>query len=176
MKKITSLLMSLALASSVIAGAPSYSGKGGKIVNPPEPTCDYFAPGASVGAFIGGFLPKYGDDELGGGILGQYFFCKNFGLEVSYGAYATPSTHHEFDAALVARLPLEKACIAPYVMVGGGFSTNSETLGNYFAGAGLEAHITGKTGVFADGAYHWHSSSNRDQDFTLVRLGVKFRL
>ena len=175
MKKIASLIMSVALASSAIAG-PVSSGKGSKMVTPPAPSCDWFAPGAKLGVFGAGILPDNAsadDDALGGGVLAEYFFCENFGIEVSYGAYATNNTHHEFDAALVARYPILSACIAPYVMVGGGVSANGENNGNWLVGGGLEAHLVNNIGLFADGAYHWGAD---DQDFTLVRLGLKFRL
>jgi hypothetical protein len=177
MKKIASLLMTIALASSAFAGsaAPSYSGKGGKMVNPPAPSCDWFAPGAKLGIFGGGYIPdKGGDDALGGGVLAEYFFCENFGIEGSYGAYATSSTHHEFDLNLIARYPMKNGCWAPYLMLGGGYAVNSNDAWNWGVGAGVDVHLTGKVGAFADGAYHWveHDEGN----FTLVRIGLKFRL
>jgi hypothetical protein len=173
MNKIASLLMSVALASSVYAGAPSYSGKGGKIVQPPAPTCDWFAPGAKLGGFIGGFLPEEGDGALGGGILAEYFFTENFGIEGSYGAYATDATHHQFDLNLVARYPMKNHCWAPYLLVGGGYHVNTDNGWNFAVGGGVEAHITGRVGAFADGAWHF---GDGESDFTLVRLGLKFRL
>lgn len=166
--------MSVALASSVYAGAPSYSGKGGKIVQPPAPSCDWFAPGAKLGVFGGGFIPDSGDDSaLGGGVLAEYFFCENFGVEGSYGAYATDSTHHQFDLNLIARYPLKNHCWAPYLLVGGGYHVNADNGWNWQVGGGVEAHITGNVGAFADGAWHF---GDADSDFTLVRLGLKFRL
>ena len=166
--------MSVALASSVFAGAPSYSGKGGKIVQPPAPGCDWFAPGLKLGGFMGGFLQSGGDDNsLGGGVLAEYFFCENFGLEGSYGAYATDQTHHQFDLNFIARYPMKNHCWAPYILAGGGYHVNSDNGWNWQVGAGLEAHITGKIGAFADGAWHF---GDGDGDFTLVRLGLKFRL
>jgi hypothetical protein len=175
MKKIASLILSVALASSAFAGAPAYSGKGGKIVNPPAPSCDWFAPGAKLGIFGGGFIPdgaKSGDDALGGGVLAEYFFCENFGLEGSYGAYATDATHHEFDLNLIARYPMKNGCWAPYLLIGGGYSVNSDNQWNWGLGGGAEIHLTGNIGAFADGAYHWGENDN----FTLIRLGLKFRL
>ncbi|MCE9519536.1 MAG: porin family protein, partial [Verrucomicrobia bacterium] len=156
MKKIASLLMTIALASSAFAGAPSYSGKGGKVVTPPAPSCDWFAPGLKVGAFGGAYLQSSGnDDSLGGGVLAEYFFTENFGLEGSSSAYATDKTHWQFDLNLVARLPMKNSCWAPYVMAGGGFFTNSETEWTWQVGAGVDVHLTGKMGLFADGAWHF---------------------
>lgn len=176
MKTIASLLLSAALASSVFAGAPSYSGKSSKqVIMPPPPSCDWFAPGAKLGIFGGGFVPDKGsDDALGGGVLAEYFFCENFGVEGSYGAYATNSTHHEFDLNLVARYPMHNGCWAPYLLVGGGYAVNSENSWNWGVGGGVDIHLSGKMGLFADGAYHWveHDQGN----FTLIRLGLKFRL
>jgi len=175
MKKIASLLLSVVLASSAFAGPATFSGKSGKgpVAPLPPAGCNCFAPGAAVGIY-GAAIIEDGDSALGGGILAEYFFTENFGLQGSYGAFNTDSTHHEFDAALIARFPIKSICVAPYGMVGGGFSTNSSTRGNYFVGGGIEARIAAAKclGIFADGAYHFSTGS--EPDFTLVRLGVKF--
>jgi hypothetical protein len=77
MKKFASLIMSLALASSAFAGPVSYSGKGGKFVQPTEPPpvgCDAFGPGFALGVFGGGYLPEndsFEDDALGGGVVAE---------------------------------------------------------------------------------------------------------
>lgn len=181
MKKIASLIMSLALASSAFAGPVSYSGKGGKFVQPTAPApvgCDAFGPGFALGIYGGGYLPEndsFEDDALGGGVLGEYFFNQYIGIQGSYGIFATDQEHHEFDGALVLRYPITSLCIAPYAMAGGGFSVNSEDKGNYFVGGGIEARFVGANnlGVFADGAYHF-AADDGDFDYTIVRLGVKF--
>lgn len=165
------------MASSVFAG-PVYSGKGGKAVQPmAAPDCQCFAPGFTIGFFGAGILPESeADDALGGGFLAEYFFTENFGIQGSYGLLATDSEHHEFDAALVVRFPITELCIAPYIMGGSGYATNSEEAWNLFAGAGLEVRFDDMDcmAVFADAAYHW--SEDDDADFTLIRLGVKFPL
>ncbi len=179
MKKIASLVMSLALASSAFAGPVSYSGKGGKVVNPPVTPlgCECFAPGFAFGAYGGAYLPDGGseDDVLGGGVLAEYFFTPYIGIQGSYGIFATDKEHHEFDGALVLRYPITSICIAPYALAGGGFSVNSEDKGNYFVGVGIEARFAAASclGVFADGTYHFAADSD-DEDYTIVRLGVKF--
>ena len=170
MKKIASLIMTAALASSAFAGTPS----GGKIVAPPAPTCDWFAPGLKVGANVSGIVfDKGGDGAMGGGILAEYFFCENFGIEGSYNVFGTDGTHHQFDFNLIARYPMKSKCWAPYMLVGGGFGVNGDTVGNWQLGAGVEAHLKGNMGVFADGSYHW---ADAEEDFTVIRLGLKFRL
>ncbi len=168
--------MTIALASSAFAGAPSHSGKGGKAVQPPAPpSCDWFAPGLKVGAFGAGYLQSSGeDDALGGGVLAEYFFTENFGLEGSSSAFATEKTHWQFDLNLVARLPMKNGCWAPYILAGGGLSTNSDTEWNWQVGAGVDVYLTGKMGLFADGS--WHFGQGDTEDFTLVRVGLKFRL
>ena len=179
MKKIASLILSVALASSAFAGSPvTYSsGKNAKTPMAPQPTgCNCFAPGADFGFYGGAILnDKGGDDSLGGGVLADYFFTENIGVQGSYGIFATNSEHHEFDGALVLRAPIKSLCIAPYALLGGGFSVNSAQRGNYFVGGGLEARFSGAgcMGIFADGAYHFASTGS---DYTIVRLGVKFPL
>jgi hypothetical protein len=174
MKYLASLLVSAALTSSVFAGPVTYSSKAPKDVVIPPAGCACFDPGFAFGAFGGGFLPDndFEDDVLGGGVLAEYFFTPYIGLQGSYGIYATDSEHHQFDGSLILRYPITSICIAPYVMVGGGLSTNAETDGDFHAGGGIEARFESLNclGVFADGAYHWGED---ERDFTIVRLGVK---
>ena len=176
MKYIASLIMTAALASSAFAGPVTYSGKGGKPVQPIAPVgCACFEPGFAVGAFGGGHMVDGAGDSdnvLGGGVLGEFFFTPFIGIQGSYGLYATDSEHHQFDGSLILRYPITSICVAPYLMVGGGYSTNSDSGADYHAGAGIEARFEGMNciGVFADGAYHW---SVDEEDFTIVRLGVK---
>lgn len=176
MKKLLTLVMAIALGSSAFAGSVAYSGKAGKAVQPIAPVgCNAFESPLAIGAFGGAILPTDGgEDALGGGVLAEYFFCPNFGIQGSYGLYATDSEHHQFDASLIARYPITSLCIAPYVLAGGGYSTNSEQGGDIHVGGGLEARFSSlnNLGVFADGAYHFSDNG----DFTIVRLGVKFPL
>ena len=60
-------------------------------------------------------------------------------------------------------------------MLGGGVGTNATTRGDVHVGGGLEARFASLDcmGVFVDGNYYFASGSNAD--FTVARLGVKFR-
>ena len=174
MKYLASLFVTVALASTAFAGPVTYSSKNPKAPMAPQPTgCECFAPGFALGAFGGGFLPEDGneDDVLGGGVLAEYFFNEYIGIQGSYGIYATSSEHHQFDGSLILRYPITSICVAPYLIAGGGFSTNSDQEGDFHVGAGIEARIESLNclGIFADGAYHFAD----DGDFTIVRLGVK---
>lgn len=179
MKLITTLLASLALAASASAGE-TYSSKSAKAVVPPPVAagCDCFGPGFALGIYGAGILPDSGneDDSLGGGVLGEYFFNEFIGVQGSYGLFATDSEHHEFDAALVLRYPITSICVAPYVMGGAGYSANSDENWNWFVGGGIEARLSEVNclGIFADGAYHWGEDDS--EDFTIVRIGLKFPL
>jgi hypothetical protein len=180
-KTIASLILSVALASSAFAGTPDvYSSKGSKTVQPIAPMtpigCECFAPGAALGIFGGVMLPRDGGSDVGGGgILGEYFFTENIGIQLSYGIYATSSEHHQIDGSLIYRFPIKSLCIAPYLMAGGGVGTNAVTRGDYHAGVGIDARFSkiNCMGVFADAAYHFSADSN-GTDFTVVRMGVKF--
>lgn len=178
MKSISLLILSAALASSALAGtSPTYSGKSAKSPVPVAATgCECFAPGFAIGIFGGGMFPRHGDNDVaGGGVLGEYFFTEYFGIQGTYGVYATSSEHHQFDGSLILRAPIKSLCIAPYIMAGGGVSTNSTTNGDYHVGAGVEARFTSLNcmGIFADGAYHF--AADHGEDFTIARMGVKFR-
>lgn len=173
MKSLLTILATVALSGAAIAGPVSYKNPKAPVMPPPAPTgCECFAPGFMLGAFGGGVLGE--EDALGGGVLAEYAFSPYIALQGSYGLYATQSEHHQFDAALILRYPITSLCLAPYAMVGGGFSTNGQTSGDFLVGGGLDLRIPSAScmSVFADGA--WYVLGDRDDDQTIVRLGVKF--
>lgn len=175
MKKITSLLLSLTLASSALAGMADNSKTVQPTIAPPQ-GCDCFAPGFAVGVFGGAFMPSHGGSGVGGGgVLGEYFVSEYLGFQGSYGLYATNSEHHQMDGSVVLRLPIKSLCIAPYVMLGGGIGTNAVSRGDFHVGGGLEARFASLNclGVFVDANYYFASGTNTD--FTVARLGVKVR-
>lgn len=179
MKSICTLILSAALASSALAGTTTtYSDTSSKVVQPMAPTgCDCFAPGAAFGLFGGGIFPDGdGDEAAGGGIVYDYFFTEYVGFQGSYGLFSTSSEHHQFDGSLVLRAPIRSLCIAPYIMGGAGFSTNSDNNSDYHFGAGIEARFASMDcmGLFLDGTYHF-AADDQDSDFSIARLGVKFR-
>lgn len=174
MKSLITLLATAALASSAFAG-PAYSGKNAKapVAPAPAPGCECFGPGFSFDVFGGAFFPESGgDDVLGGGVGASYFFNRYVGLDVNYGVYASDSEHHQFDGNLVLRAPIDSLCIAPYALVGGGFSTNGSTDGSYNVGGGLDIRLQSASclGIFAEGLYHF---GDENPDFTTVRLGLR---
>ncbi len=174
MKSLLTLLAAVAVSGSVLAGPISYKNPKAPVMPPPPPTgCECFAPGLAFGAFGGAFL---GDEEdFGGGVLAEYMFSEYIGIQGSYGLYATESEHHNFDAALVLRYPITSICLAPYALVGGGFSTNSENVGHFLVGGGLDFRIPSANclSIFADAAYYFADRDEGDDDTTIIRLGVK---
>ncbi|HEY2573918.1 MAG TPA: hypothetical protein VGH65_07610, partial [Verrucomicrobiaceae bacterium] len=141
MKTLTVLFLSLVLAAGAMAGSAyvAPSGKGVVTAPPPQPC---FGPGFNLGIFAGGFLPSHTADNydncFGGGALAEYFFDEHFGLQVSYGAYATGGTEHLILGDLVVRFPLADTCVAPYVLAGGGGQLDHSNFGIFQAGAGVE--------------------------------------
>jgi len=182
MKTLSTLLLSVFLTAGAMAGSTYVASSGKGVVTTPPPPELCFGPGFSVGIFAGGFLPRHTfdeyDDALGGGALAEYFFDEHFGIQVSYGAFATSATQHLIMGDLVVRFPFHDICVAPYILVGGGAQLDSTNYGIFHAGAGIEFKFSRGDGpsIFADGTYNWHGSDSRDLDFTLVRAGVKFRL
>lgn len=178
MKIITTLFAALVLAAGAQAGEMYTKSPKAPVIPPPPAGCDCFGPGLSLGLFGAGIIPDSDgtDDELGGGVLVEYFFNEYIGIQGSYAIFATDSEHHEYDAALVLRYPITSICVAPYVMGGAGYGANSYENWNWFVGGGLEARFPEANciGVFADGAYHWGEDDSGD--FTIVRVGVKFSL
>jgi hypothetical protein len=180
MKKIVTLFAAAMLASSVIAGPVTYDKNSKAVMPPPQPeTC--FGPGFDIGIFGAGFFPKTENGDYknggGGGLLAEYFFCNYVGIQGSYAAVSPEGTTHIFNGDIVLRFPIESLCIAPYIIAGGGGSSDGEKLGSWQAGGGLDVRFHGSPiGIFADGTYNWHSDENSDKDYTLVRIGLKYKL
>jgi hypothetical protein len=174
--KLTTILAALTLTATSLFAGSGYAPKNPKQpVMPPQPTgCECFAPGASFDVFGAAFIPDGGDTEIGGGIGFNYFFTPIFGIDTNYALYATDSAHHQFDANLVVRAPITSACIAPYLLAGGGYATNSANRGTYQVGAGIDFRIPSANclGIFAEGLYHF-SGDDDLADFTTARLGVR---
>jgi len=173
MKSLVTILAAAALTSAAFAGPVSYKNPKAPVMPPPPPAgCDCFAPGLAFGVFGGALID--GENALGGGVLAEYAVSPYVALQGSYGLYATSPEHHNFDAALILRYPITSICVAPYALLGGGFSTNSATAGHLTVGGGIEARFPGANclGVFADGAYNFAGGSVAD--YTIVRVGLKF--
>jgi hypothetical protein len=181
MKQVASILAIFALATAGAVAGPYSSGKGAKHVDlppppPPPPALDCYAPGASFGIFGAYLMPEGSQysDEFGGGVTMDYFWSEYFGVSAAYALFGTTPEIHHFTADLVARYPIRPACIAPYVLGGGGIHTNSETEGLGRVGAGIDIQVPalGGNSIFADYVYTF--SGGDLEDFQTIRLGVKF--
>lgn len=167
----------MALATSAFAGPVDYSKEDKNPVAPPPPA-ECFGPGLDIGIFGSGYLlthNDYRDNGGGGGGLIEYFVNAYVGVQVSYSADGPAPVHNVYEGDIVLRYPIQGACIAPYILLGGGGVSNSSNFGYGDAGIGIEARVAPHVGIFADGTYHWTGGGSGDlRDFTLVRLGVKY--
>ncbi len=171
MKKLLIAFTALAASSTLVV-----ADAGGKTVDTYVDKvplgCNCYDPGFEFSGFLAGIIPEESGGELGGGASLGYFLTENVGVELSYSILATDSAEHVVTGNLVYRFPIKDACIAPYILVGGGVKTNASTAGLYDVGAGLDMRFDswGCLGVFTDATYNWLSD---EQDFTLVRLGFR---
>ncbi|NNE92636.1 MAG: outer membrane beta-barrel protein [Verrucomicrobiales bacterium] len=171
MKKLITTLTVLAVSGSfAVAGG----GKAPVIEDKIPLGCACFDPGFEFSGFAAGILPEeWGDDELGGGVSLAYFLSENIGVELSYSVLATDSEEHVVTGNIVYRFPIKDICVAPYVLVGGGLVTNSDTHGLFDVGGGIDVRFDswGCIGIFADATYNWVEDDG--QDFTLIRAGFR---
>ena len=169
-------LATLALASSAFAGQEIVS-KNYKEPYSPEPCfkdvelqLDVF--GTYNDRVSNG--DKY-KDGFGGGIAVNYFFTRYLGVGVD-GNVWDADVHGLWQATgrILARYPLELGsfCIAPYIFGGGGVQTDSETVGCWLAGGGLEWRATPSFGVFGEGRYTW--TADTASDTAQARVGLRF--
>ena len=144
-----------------------------------ESVCDCFDAGKVTVSLYGAgivFDSAPIDDALGGGIGLGYFFTDFAGVEVDATWLATDSVLHNFSGSVVLRYPVKSACLAPYVLAGGGYETDSVQQWTAHVGGGIDWRFgSGPNclGLFADARYTW---TEEETDFTLVRAGFKFNL
>ena len=165
-----SALSALAITTAAFAGQPMVSsGKASKSM--PEPCIKDVELQLDV---FGSYTDsRHGyKDGFGGGIALNYFFMRYLGVGVEGNLYdGDVNGVWNLDGRLIARYPIDSACLVPYVFAAGGVQTNGETSGTFGAGGGLEYRITPqKLGIFAEGRYTWAGSSD---DSAQVRVGVR---
>lgn len=117
-----------------------------------------------------------GNGLWGGGVGLNYFFTRELGIG---GDLIMADNDGKFidsmNASLIARLPWERAGLAPYIFGGGGRMTNPWEWTAH-AGIGLEWRLNSLTGIFADGRYVWANGSKDnefDGDHLLLRAGLR---
>jgi len=172
MKKLLSTLAILS-ASFGLATAEDYSAK-----NPAPPLaaeCTAFDPGFELSAYVGLSLPNgVGDDNWGGGIGVAYFFTENIGADFNWAVFDYNDAVSFVTADMVLRFPVKTACLAPYVIGGGGLVTDGNaSVDVWRLGGGVDFRpaFLGNIGIFADGTYNWIGGSYTDS--TIVRLGLR---
>lgn len=182
--KHSALILTVTLglaASSLNAGEMVYSSKQAPAPPITVPSlCDCFDAGSAQFSLYGAgaiFDSGAHDDALGGGLSLGYFFTENIGIEADATWIATDSVLHHFTGSLVLRYPIKPACIAPYILAGGGVLANSQNEGTWHVGGGIDIRL-GKSdlcpGIFADARYTWTGGDG--DDFTLIRAGLRFNL
>lgn len=168
----TTLLATIALAGISHAG-PSY-GKAPVSKGPvplPAPTCNCFEPGGQFSLYGAGLVGASDiDDSFGAGIAADYFFTPFVGVEADATWAFADTTVHAFTGSVVLRYPIVSACIAPYILGGGGFHTDGVKQGTFHAGGGLDVRLANCFGIFADARYTWAQDTD---DYTIIRAGIR---
>jgi hypothetical protein len=111
------------------------------------------------------------DGTWGGGLGLNYYFSRFFGIGADVnlpdnrGALVDSVT-----ANVMARLPIDKIRLAPYIFAGGGRTTDQVWQWEKQAGVGLEYRLDPMTGIFIDGRYVW---PDKTSDNLLLRAGLR---
>lgn len=129
------------------------------------------------------------DHGFGGGVGLNYFFSRNIGLGVDAAwldAKESPITGstssgrravHNFSGSLIFRMPIDSACLAPYVYAGGGAAVDGDQWATAHAGAGIEYRIKPQSfGVFIDGRWTYLGDryGHEDLNYATARAGFRF--
>lgn len=180
MKKTLSVLGAFALMGNILIAGP-YGGGGKKISIIEEPvyeetSCADCFKGSSID-FYGGYAFAeedsviFEDGALGG--IGLNFFPTDvFGIGLEAFWIDQTSIVHHFNANLILKLPLDGACIAPYLLGGVGAHINSVNQIVGQAGAGFEWILpnTNCVGLFADGRYVF---ADETENYAIARVGIR---
>lgn len=198
MKKLAFSLLAVAtLASTSIAGTQVYApSKEVKEIIPVEGCfLDQELQIDIFGAYVDGNAPNHAgyirDHGWGGGIGINYFFSRNIGIGVdgiwiygkenaSAGGFNQDNDEtvfHNVTGSLIFRFPIDEACLAPYLFVGGGFHVDGDQWASAHAGVGLEYRIVpNKVGLFIDGRWTYFGDryGHGDQNNFLGKAGIRF--
>ena len=129
--------------------------------------------GITVSPFAAGaFQSGNGESAAGGGVSLEHFFTPKVGMSASYTVFPFDNVVHTVSADVVLRYPVSRLPVTPYLLVGGGVSTEAgDSQGIVRLGGGVDVNLLqANLGVFADGVYNWVEG---DKDFTIARLGVR---
>jgi hypothetical protein len=123
------------------------------------------------GSYNDGRRNGYGDG-FGGGLALNYFFTRYFGVGAEGNVYdGNVNGVWNYGGRLIARYPIDSACLAPYAFVAGGAQSDGNTSGTVGVGGGLEYRVIAqKLGIFGEGRYTW---SDNDNDSAQVRFGLR---
>jgi hypothetical protein len=174
-KTVFAAVACLALAGTSFAGTyePSKEMKEMKEVIPPPPTCfsdtefqlDFF------GTYNWTIDPSIYHDNAGGGVAANFIFARYFGIGADTNVFSGgvngvwQSTGYG-----ILRFPIDSACVAPYIVGGGGAQYDGSTQGLWFAGGGLEWRVVPHSvGLFTEGRYNWAEGDDTAQ----VRAGLR---
>lgn len=192
MKLLSATSIVLALGVVAAFAGPDYH-KNAKSPLVVDPSCPCFFEGLQVGIYaaalwgpdalgneyvnnpIAGGPAETGDDAFGAGVSLTYYFTENIALEYNYTWVDTRSDRHLNTLDLLYRMPLGDSCWAPYVMGGAGLNSDSDTVGVYRLGAGLEYRLANCVGVFADYTHNWVGGGEEGwgNGFNLGRAGFR---
>jgi len=112
------------------------------------------------------------DGRLGAGAGANYFFTRHVGFGAdAYTENTASSFVDNVSGNLIARLPLDKVHLAPYIYGGAGrqFDPNITWFGQ--AGGGLDIRVTRSWGLFVDCRYVF---SDKLSNFGVGRAGLRF--
>ena len=172
MKKLAIVALSaVVLAASAFAGQPVVTGKDYKAI--PEPCIKDIELQLDIfGSYTDARNGSDYSDGFGGGIAINYFFMRYLGVGVDGNIYdGDVGGAWSFSGRLIARYPIDSACLVPYAFVAGGVQTDGESSGTVGVGGGLEYRIVPqKIGIFGEGRYTW---ADNDNDSAQVRVGLR---
>jgi opacity protein-like surface antigen len=200
-------LIALTLSTMLLASTATYagervvsSGKEAKAQVVAPTTCfkDHELQVDLYGAYVDGNAPDHAgpwqDHGWGGGVGINYFFSRYIGIGIEgtvldgrenplVDQSRNRSAHSDHTAiwsgsgSLIARMPIDRLCLAPYAYVGGGVMTDGEDWATGFVGVGVEYRIVPeKIGLFIDARWNYYGDrfDRGDQNNFGAKAGVRF--
>lgn len=115
----------------------------------------------------------YVNPAWGGGVEGDYFFTRYFGLGVEGDWLSGQDAISSVAGNLIGRYPFEYGTWgwAPYGFVGGGGQFDTQSAGFGQVGAGAEVRFKCHWGIFTDARWVLHDVFI---DYALIRVGMRF--
>ena len=114
------------------------------------------------------------DEDHGVGLGAGYFFTRHLGAMVEGYGLDIPGHHITLLGGLIVRIPVDDFALSFYGFAEAGAYFGNSTRPTFQFGGGVDVRLTDHVGTFFDARIVSTNNEDEGDDFTLLRLGLRF--